>query len=102
VARVLGHFFLGRDELVQVPGGPTAKDMAWGPIDQLKLVSVDVIETDVILVTPEEVEKAKEIISAGGGKKLFGQSCSACGSQALIQAGSCQVCGECGTTTGCS
>ena len=103
VARILGHFFLGRDDLVQIPGGPTARDMAWGPIANLQLVSVDTIEVDEsVVITPAEVEKAKAIISAGGGKKLFGESCSACGSSALLQAGSCRVCGECGTTTGCS
>ncbi|MEI8406016.1 MAG: hypothetical protein WCG96_12170 [Actinomycetes bacterium] len=30
VARILGHFFLDRDDLVQVPGGRTAKDYGFG------------------------------------------------------------------------
>lgn len=31
-----------------------------------------------------------------------GNTCSACGSSRMIQAGHCEACSDCGTTTGCS
>ena len=109
VARVLGHYFLDRDDLVQIPGGLTAKTMGYGPISQLgfdehsHVDEAPVAELEVAdEPTADEVDKAKAIVAKGGGKKLFGEKCSACGSATLIQAGSCRVCGECGTTTGCS
>jgi len=102
VARVLGHFFLGREDLVQVPGGMTIKDMYFGPRSSIPELVVDVEEVDTLMPTDEEIDKAKAIVARGGGKKLFGEKCSNCGSGVLIQAGSCKVCGDCGSTTGCS
>jgi ribonucleoside-diphosphate reductase alpha chain len=110
VARILGYFFLGRDDLVQVPGGLTAKDVAFGT--QLFVPDDDVDTEQARSITPGELvapaastaetDKAKAIIAAGGGQRMFGKTCSSCGSGNLIQAGACAVCGDCGTTTGCS
>ncbi|MDY2777380.1 MAG: vitamin B12-dependent ribonucleotide reductase [Collinsella sp.] len=46
-------------------------------------------------------ERAKE--AAQHGERLFdGSTCSNCGSSRLVQNGTCKVCLDCGTTTGCS
>ena len=36
------------------------------------------------------------------GEKVYGESCSKCGSDNLVRNGTCKVCQVCGTTTGCS
>ncbi|MCD6323133.1 MAG: vitamin B12-dependent ribonucleotide reductase [Clostridiales bacterium] len=36
------------------------------------------------------------------GEKIYGESCSKCGSNNLVRNGTCKVCQDCGTTTGCS
>lgn len=36
------------------------------------------------------------------GEKVYGKTCSTCGSTRLRQNGTCMVCEECGSTTGCS
>ena len=36
------------------------------------------------------------------GEKIYGESCSKCGSDNLVRNGTCKICQDCGTTTGCS
>lgn len=36
------------------------------------------------------------------GEKIYGEICSQCGSDRLVRNGTCKVCMDCGTTTGCS
>jgi ribonucleoside-diphosphate reductase alpha chain len=36
------------------------------------------------------------------GEMLYGEVCSHCGSDRLMRNGTCKVCLDCGTTTGCS
>ncbi|MBN2879345.1 MAG: vitamin B12-dependent ribonucleotide reductase [Clostridia bacterium] len=36
------------------------------------------------------------------GEVVYGERCSSCGSERLIRNGTCKVCRDCGTTTGCS
>ncbi|WP_139142351.1 vitamin B12-dependent ribonucleotide reductase [Acetobacterium wieringae] len=38
----------------------------------------------------------------GGGEVLYGETCSHCGSDRMMQNGTCKLCLDCGTTTGCS
>lgn len=45
----------------------------------------------------EDVNDAKE-----NGKKVYGERCATCGSEDLRQNGTCKVCLQCGSTTGCS
>lgn len=35
-------------------------------------------------------------------ERVYGQSCSSCGGSNLVQNGTCKLCTDCGTTTGCS
>lgn len=46
---------------------------------------------------PEENDEHEEI-----GEAVYGESCSNCGSDRLLKNGTCKVCQDCGTTTGCS
>ncbi len=41
-------------------------------------------------------------ISAKNAPKIYGETCPSCKSERLIKNGTCKVCIECGTTTGCS
>ena len=36
------------------------------------------------------------------GEVLYGETCSHCGSDRMMQNGTCKLCLDCGTTTGCS
>lgn len=40
--------------------------------------------------------------AAKKGERIYGESCSKCGSNNLLRNGTCKVCQDCGTTTGCS
>ena len=107
VARILGHYFLGRDDLVQIPGGLTATQVGYGPLNHDSVeVSIDAAvaapATSVLPATDQEIDKAHAILAAGLGQRLYDRTCSTCGSHHMIKAGSCYVCGECGNTTGCS
>ena len=98
VARVLGHFFLGRDDLVQVPGGLKVSHMQLGaPLMSERPASPPPAQLDNV-----EIEKAQSIVKAGQGKRLYDRKCSNCGSSKMLQAGTCFVCTECSETTGCS
>ena len=39
---------------------------------------------------------------ADGGERIYGEVCPACSSTQLYRNGTCKVCADCGTTTGCS
>lgn len=36
------------------------------------------------------------------GERIYGESCSSCGGNRMVKNGTCKVCLDCGTTTGCS
>lgn len=96
IVRVLGYYYLADPDLVQVKGGPTraalaATSVMTTPADTTVSVVVEVVEADT---TTAENPTTTE--------RVFGESCSACGGGHLMRAGSCKVCGDCGTTTGCS
>lgn len=56
-----------------------------------------------ILPDPAPVTREPDIeVSAKSETRTTGEICSACGSSAMMRAGSCEVCANCGTTTGCS
>lgn len=63
-----------------------------------KVVSAQYEEHEIHLDHAEhenqEHDSAKEVI--------YGESCSTCGSDRLIKNGTCKVCQDCGSTTGCS
>ncbi|NTW72023.1 MAG: vitamin B12-dependent ribonucleotide reductase [Eubacteriaceae bacterium] len=50
----------------------------------------------------QEVLKAAEGHLPDDGERLYGESCSSCGSSRMMKNGTCKVCLDCGSTTGCS
>jgi ribonucleoside-diphosphate reductase alpha chain len=89
IVRVLGYYYLGDEDLVQVKGGPTVADRGMAlPAPQ---------------PAPAPVAPAAPAPAAPpAGERVYGEACTACGGSHMIRAGSCKVCGDCGTTTGCS
>ncbi len=55
-------------------------------------------ETSKEVAVAEEDKKAVDV----QGERLYGESCSTCGSGRMVKNGNCKVCLDCGTTTGCS
>ena len=59
----------------------------------------------VALKTLEEVggtEYAGNFIGKGEGTRIYGETCPTCHSSNLLKNGTCKVCQDCGSTTGCS
>jgi ribonucleotide reductase alpha subunit len=98
IARILGHQFLGRNDLVQVKGPPTPLGLA---IEQGELTALPTAESKPE-VAQAEASLAHAIIRDGGGTRIYGKNCSSCGGSDMRRAGTCYVCGSCGNTTGCS
>lgn len=49
-----------------------------------------------------EIENNKTAIPQKKGEKVYGETCTKCGGDNLVRNGTCKVCQDCGTTTGCS
>ncbi|MCB6569583.1 vitamin B12-dependent ribonucleotide reductase [Eubacterium limosum] len=58
------------------------------------------IDASAAAPTPETVPLQMEMEIEG--EKLYGEVCSQCGSDRMVRNGTCKVCMDCGTTTGCS
>lgn len=69
-------------------------------VKDIKLNNINVKEELVGEVTPIEVKQ--EIKHEEMGEKVYGKTCSVCGSSRMRQNGTCMVCEDCGSTTGCS
>jgi ribonucleoside-diphosphate reductase alpha chain len=85
VFRVLGSEYLNREDLVHVKVPRAPKQMA--PQAAHKA---------------ESVNKTAEKISDAKKQGFTGEACSQCSSMKVKRNGSCSVCIDCGTTTGCS
>ncbi len=93
IFRVLGHDYLGREDLVHI------KDS--------ELKSPVLSKADVKMMAP-----AKELVSESDkklskeeearAKGYTGNQCSECGSLRVKQNGTCTLCLDCGSTSGCS
>jgi len=89
VFRVLGYEYLGRKDFVHVK-------------------SMEGLDTKT--EQAKEIPKEKQLRISESESKVFeakskgytGEQCSSCGSMKLKRNGSCAVCEDCGTTTGCS
>lgn len=103
VVRILGHYYLGDDDLVQVKGGPVraAAPAAAAASPTPAVSTVDASKEGPGVDTSHTDQMVTELPNSPK-ERLYGVSCSACGGGNLIQAGSCKVCGDCGQTTGCS
>ncbi len=104
VFRVLGYEYLGREDLVHVR---TGQEMVQKFID-IEGKSIPTEQTTIKEALPkqapvfdpqaakaDQTEKAKSM-------GYTGDQCGSCSSMRVIRNGSCTVCQDCGTTTGCS
>lgn len=103
--RVLGYYYLDDETLVQVKGGPRASSstaeahtnhtvFVSGPAIDAAIESIPSSNEQQVLPAPPVSETELE--------RVYGLSCSNCGSSRLANSGTCRVCLECGSTTGCS
>lgn len=87
VFRVLGYEYLGREDLVHVlPDKPKEKQKPL-PVEQKTITKID-----------EQASKQKEARAKG----FTGDQCGGCGSMRVKRNGTCTLCLDCGSTSGCS
>lgn len=100
VFRVLGYEYLGREDLVQIK--PQGDQQALPGIAQVRAsetVAAQKATDERQQMSLSPAPDSKETARAQG---FTGDACSSCGSMKMKRNGSCMVCIECGTTTGCS
>lgn len=88
VFRVLGYEYLGRQDLVHIKEAP-------------KKLSYTKVENKTIKSTPSNIKKLSKEEEARA-KGYTGTQCSSCGSVRVKQNGTCTLCLDCGSTSGCS
>lgn len=93
VFRVLGHEYLGREDLVHV------KREAQKTLIP-KTATEPRVATSAKQMGKQDAEGKK--IADAKSQGYIGEACGQCGSMKVKQNGSCAVCLDCGTTTGCS
>jgi len=54
------------------------------------------------LIAENEISSSIEDPSSITGERIYSEVCSHCSSTRLVKNGTCKVCQDCGTTTGCS
>ncbi|MBI2676179.1 MAG: vitamin B12-dependent ribonucleotide reductase [Candidatus Aenigmarchaeota archaeon] len=104
VFRVLGYEYLGREDLVHVR---TGQEMVQKFID-IEGKNIPTEQTTIKEALPKQPAvfdpQAAQADEAGKAKSMgyTGDQCGSCSSMRVIRNGSCTVCQDCGTTTGCS
>src|SRR5690606_29423899 len=90
IFRDLAFNYLDRDDLVQVKPNRTEH--------------VEIIESKqtVTKVVHDVTENTVTVKHMNKSTMYTGEICSNCGGDHMKKAGTCQVCEDCGTTTGCS
>jgi ribonucleoside-diphosphate reductase alpha chain len=111
VFRVLGHEYLDRDDLVHVKSGQTtltrvaarqAAAAAAGASSHAPTAS-PAVNAAAASKAPTIKQDLRATKAADAKRQGFtGEACGQCGSMKVKQNGSCAVCIDCGTTTGCS
>lgn len=101
IFRLLGYEYLNREDLVQVKpnhgNDPVQTQLpGTGPTSQTQTAASTA--TRVVNMSPTEPETRLTAKAQG----FTGDTCTNCGSMKMKRNGSCMVCIECGTTTGCS
>ncbi len=98
IFRLLGYEYLNREDLVQVKPGHGVGLQAQLPGTEDVPLAVKNPEVAQQQMSPG-VPESKTIARAQG---FTGDTCGNCGSMKMKRNGSCLLCIECGTTTGCS
>lgn len=115
IFRILGWYYLGRDNLVQVPDVPglvaergalpahrASSDSQPSDVDVEAVAAavVDAVSTHVPAAAPAPAVVAEPAVE--NGSPFTGDLCPDCGSAQMIRSGNCQRCLACSATTGCS
>ncbi|MFT4310075.1 MAG: adenosylcobalamin-dependent ribonucleoside-diphosphate reductase [Candidatus Woesearchaeota archaeon] len=87
--RSLAHTYLGREDLVHVKGVASKQEASKMEYTTMKVVAQK----------PQTTYDKRSLAKAQG---YTGESCSSCGSMKVKQNGTCAICEDCGSTTGCS
>ncbi|NUN11489.1 adenosylcobalamin-dependent ribonucleoside-diphosphate reductase [Candidatus Micrarchaeota archaeon] len=93
VFRVLGYEYLGRTDFLQVK-----------PVD-LELQEREARHTQQVLNPidlKDDLDETGKAIAEAKAKGYIGEPCASCGSMRVKRNGSCGVCEDCGSTSGCS
>lgn len=108
IFRVLAYEYLDRDDLVHVldPEHVSKLDQANHELSQVRITAPAATNETVKAVAPKPVAAAAMAVNSADTKKLMGTSadapaCRQCGNITLRN-GTCYMCPNCGTTTGCS
>ena len=108
IFRVLAYEYLDRDDLVHVldPEHVSKLDQANQELSQVRITAPAANNETVKAVAPKPVVAAAMAVNSADTKKLMGTSadapaCRQCGNITLRN-GTCYMCPNCGTTTGCS
>jgi ribonucleoside-diphosphate reductase alpha chain len=108
IFRVLAYEYLDRDDLVHVldPEHVSKLDQANQELSQVRITAPAATNETVKVVAPKPVAAAAMAVNSADTKKLMGTSadapaCRQCGNITLRN-GTCYMCPNCGTTTGCS
>ena len=67
-----------------------------------KIIDIELGDFTYCQVKPMTTVQKPEMSSEKNLTKLYGETCPSCKSERLVKNGTCKVCMECGTTTGCS
>ena len=107
VFRVIGYEYLNRQDFVHVKiaNGDSALAPALLPHVEEQKGQVRLVEPEKKPEAADEEREAGEFHSqsrTARAQGFTGEQCLACGSMKVKQNGSCQVCVDCGETTGCS
>jgi ribonucleoside-diphosphate reductase alpha chain len=103
VFRVLGYEYLQRTDFVHVKAvnGDSHAQLPVPRIEEQKAQG-KLVESPPEREERGEMEEFEARAKEAKGLGFTGAQCSACGSMKVKQNGSCQVCIDCGETTGCS
>ena len=108
IFRVLAYEYLDRDDLVHVldPEHVSKLDQPNQELSQVRITAPAATNETVKAVAPKPVAAAALAVNSADTKKLMGTSadapaCRQCGNITLRN-GTCYMCPNCGTTTGCS
>ncbi len=101
IFRLLGYEYLNREDLVQVKpdhANDPVQGQLPGTAPTPTTVKTTTTATDQVNMSATEPDTRLTAKAQG----FTGDSCTNCGSMKMKRNGSCMVCIECGTTTGCS
>jgi ribonucleoside-diphosphate reductase alpha chain len=104
VFRALGYEYLGRTDFVHVKSvdEPAEKPLAaFNTPPQLPKKERKGV-AEMVAESQKAAKKETETVMAARAQGYTGETCTTCGSARVKRNGSCTVCEDCGTTSGCS